>query len=253
MNKYIASLIFVVLIVSSCKDPSGPSEDPEGDLTDIPYNPVDFDLIVPDGYPEMEIPADNPMTVDGVELGRFLFWDPILSADNSMSCGSCHFPVGGFTDTLPVSVGIDGIPGRRSSMALMNVGYYYEGLFWDGRSTTLEEQALLPVEDPIELHNQWPNVVQKFKEHEFYPEMFRKAFGIDNTSEITKELAAKAIAQFERSMVSSGQSKYDRQRTEAGDSKSPIGQSSQQIQERPGRQSNPVTLRKLRATWCHIA
>ena len=216
MNKYIASLILVVLIVSSCKEPSGPSEDPAGDLTDIPYNPVAYDLVVPDGYPEMEIPADNPMTVDGVELGRFLFWDPILSADNSMSCGSCHFPAGGFTDTLPVSVGIDGIPGRRSSMALMNVGYFYEGLFWDGRSTTLEEQALLPVEDPIELHNQWPNVVQKFKDHSFYPEMFRKAFGIDNTSDITKELAAKAIAQFERSMVSSGQSKYDRQRTEAG-------------------------------------
>jgi cytochrome c peroxidase len=133
-----------------------------------------------------------------------------------MSCGSCHFPGGGFTDTIAVSTGIDGIAGRRSSMALVNVGYYYNGLFWDGRSATLEDQALLPVEDPIELHHQWPNVVEEFKSHATYPKMFRKAFGISNTAEITKELAAKAIAQFERTMVSSGQSKYDRQRCEPG-------------------------------------
>lgn len=200
------------IVLGCCKDDPPPPPTPDGDLTDIPYNPVAFELEVPCGFPEMEIPADNPLTVDGVELGRFLFWDPILSADNTMSCGSCHFPAAGFTDNLPVSTGIDGIAGRRSSMALLNVGYFYNGFFWDGRAATLEDQALRPVEDPIELHHKWPNVVQDFKTHEFYPTMFRKAFGISNTSEITKELAAKAIAQFERTMVSSGQSKYDRQR-----------------------------------------
>jgi len=133
-----------------------------------------------------------------------------------MSCGSCHFPEAAFTDSLAVSTGIDGIEGRRSSMALLNVGYFYNGFFWDGRAATLEDQALLPVEDPIELHHQWPDIVEEFKTHDFYPEMFRKAFGISNTNQITKELAAKAIAQFERTMVSSGQSDFDRDRCEAG-------------------------------------
>ena len=149
------------------------------DLTDIPYEPVDYELVVPCGFPTMEIPADNPLTVDGVQLGRFLFYDPILSADSTMSCASCHLPSGVFTDNLAVSTGIDGIAGTRSSMSLLNVGYFYNGLFWDGRASTLEEQALLPVEDPIEMHNTWPNVVAKLQVHENYPKMFRKAFGID--------------------------------------------------------------------------
>ena len=211
MNKFnTVIVVFILFAISCCKpDPVDPPPEVGDDLTNIPYNPVDYVIEVPEGFPEMEIPADNPMTMDGVELGRFLFWDPILSADKTMSCGSCHFPAGGFTDTLAVSVGIDGIPGRRSSMALENVGYFYNGLFWDGRAATLEDQALLPVEDPIELHHKWVDIVEEFKTHDFYPEMFRKAFGISNTSEITKELAAKAIAQFERTMVSSGQAKFD--------------------------------------------
>ena len=211
----LIALVFMLFITGCRKDKPAPTA-PDGDLTDIPYNPVDFELIVPCEFPEMEIPADNPLTIDGVELGRFLFWDPILSADNTMSCGSCHFPSGGFADNLPVSTGIDGIAGRRSSMALVNVGYFYNGLFWDGRAATLEDQALLPVEDPIELHHKWPDVVNELKVHDTYPTMFRKAFGISNTAEITKELTAKAIAQFERTMVSSGQSKYDRERCDAG-------------------------------------
>lgn len=207
------------LILSACGDDEGVTPDDDGmpgDLSDIPYDPVAYNLVVPQGYPQMEIPSDNPLTVDGVELGRHLFYDPILSADSTMSCASCHAPSGSFTDQLAVSVGIDGIAGRRSSMSLLNIGYVYEGLFWDGRSSTLEEQALLPVEDPIEMHNQWPNVVDKFKEHENYPTMFRKAFGIESRSEITKELAAKAIAQFERTLVSSGQSKYEQVRNVPG-------------------------------------
>jgi len=125
-----------------------------------------------------------------------------------MSCSSCHLQSSSFTDNKKVSAGIDGIPGNRSSMSLMNVGYFYTGLFWDGRVNTLEEQALLPVEDPIELHDSWPNVENKLRRHAMYPEMFRKAFGISNSDEITKELTAKALAQFERILISSG-SKYD--------------------------------------------
>lgn len=182
------------------------------DLTDIAYQPEVYELNELSHFPMMEIPADNPMTQDGVELGRFLFYDPILSADSTMSCGSCHAPDLSFTDEKAVSVGIDGIAGTRSSMSLLNIGYNFKGLFWDGRVMTLEEQALLPVEDPIELHNSWINVIGKLKESALYREMFRKAFGISSSSEMTKELAAKAIAQFERSLISSGKSTYDKER-----------------------------------------
>ncbi len=148
------------------------------------------------------------MTLEGVQLGRRLFYDPILSGDSTMSCSSCHLPQASFTDNKAVSTGIDGIAGRRSSMSLLNVAYVNR-LFWDGRSRTLEEQALLPVEDPIELHTTWPTVIGRFKNHPEYPELFRKAFGITDCQQITKELAAKAIAQFERILISSGTSKYD--------------------------------------------
>lgn len=198
-----------VLIVCSCCDDEPKEPMTSGvDLTNIPYNPQDYEINPPSNFPVFEVPEDNLLTVDGVELGRHLFYDTILSADSTMSCSSCHLQSSSFTDNKKVSAGIDGIPGNRSSMSLMNVGYFYTGLFWDGRVNTLEEQALLPVEDPIELHDSWPNVENKLRRHAMYPEMFRKAFGISNSDEITKELTAKALAQFERILISSG-SKYD--------------------------------------------
>lgn len=93
-------------------------------------------------------------------------------------------------------------------MTLANVGFFTHGLFWDGRVQTLEQQAVLPVTDPVELHNDWGTIETKFRTHPTYPELFRKAFGIKNKNEITKDLAVKAIAQFERTMVSAN-SRYD--------------------------------------------
>lgn len=203
-------LTSIALLVFSCSS--------NDNLTHIEYNPQPFNIEFPvytqliDNreviLPEMPIPADNPLTVDGVELGRHLFYDNVLSADNTMSCSTCHLPEGAFTDNLAVSEGIDGIAGTRSSMSLLNVGFFDNGLFWDGRSKTLEEQALLPVEDEIELHNTWSEVIPKLQESELYKTLFRKAFGIEKIEEINKELAAKAIAQFERSIVSFD-SKFD--------------------------------------------
>ncbi|NNE25282.1 MAG: cytochrome C peroxidase [Saprospiraceae bacterium] len=207
--RYIIVFAFA-LIFSSCGDDSTVKVFEDRDLTDIEYNPQTLQISYPQTFPRLEQPDDNLMTTDGVELGRHLFYDPILSADSTMSCASCHLPLGSFTDNLAVSIGIDNIAGKRSSMSLLNTGFYNTGLFWDGRSTTLEEQALLPVEDPIELHDTWDNVIFKLQCTEAYPEMFRKAFGIEKSSQITKELAAKAMAQFERSLVSSGSSKYDK-------------------------------------------
>lgn len=214
---FLAMALIATLGISCVDDPTPPPED-DGDLTNIAYEPTAFTIEyplytqligeVPVIVPQMPIPSDNEMTDQGIELGRHLFYDKILSADNTQSCASCHLPEGSFTDNRAVSVGIDGVAGSVSSMSLLNVGFYNNGLFWDGRVTTLEEQALLPVEDPIELHHTWPEVITELRSHETYPKMFREAFGIANKSDITRELAAKAIAQFERSIYSF-ESKFD--------------------------------------------
>lgn len=210
MNKIYFLSFFLFISLLSCGDDDTPEEcGVIGDLSDIPYNPQSFSITKPDGFPTMFIPIDNPMTVEGIELGRHLFYDPILSADSTMSCSSCHLPALSFTDGGATSIGIDGISGVRSSMSLLNIGYVEKGVFWDGRSNTLEEQALIPIEDPIELHDTWENVEAKLKDHPSYPEMFREAFGIEDRSEITKELAAKALAQFERTLIGAN-SKYDK-------------------------------------------
>jgi cytochrome c peroxidase len=195
------------LFFYACKDDAKPTNCT--DLTSFSYNPTAYKIVKPDSFPEIFIPADNPMTAQGVQLGRRLFYDPILSADSSQSCSSCHFPAGGFTDNLAVSTGIDGIAGTRSAMSLLNIAYV-KPLFWDGRIQKLEDQALLPVEDVIEMHAKWPNVIERLKNNPNYPKLFREAFGISTTCEITKELAAKAMAQFERILISSGESKFDK-------------------------------------------
>jgi cytochrome c peroxidase len=212
----IFSLFLTALGVIACRRDCGETPN-SGDLVQYPYNPQPYTIKKPAHYPEVPVPADNPMTYDGVQLGRHLFYDPILSKDNTMSCASCHFAEKSFTDGKRVSKGIDGISGTRSSMSLMNIAYVVPNnpadtflLFWDGRAKSLETQALLPVEDPIELHHLWPNIIENLKNHSTYPQMFRKAFGINDKTEITKELAAKAIAQFERIMIGSGTSIYDR-------------------------------------------
>lgn len=218
--KYLMLCALLLSWVACDKSMNGGGGTAKGDLEDIAYNPQPYTIKKPEHFPAIPIPADNPQTVAGVQLGRRLFYDPILSADSTQSCSSCHLPQGSFTDNLAVSKGIDGIAGKRSSMSLLNIAYVNNqpgkpgdrayNLFWDGRAQTLEEQALLPVEDPIELHNTWPNVIEKLRKHPAYPKLFREAFGIKDRNEMTKELAAKAIAQFERILISSGQSKYDR-------------------------------------------
>ncbi|MGB4959995.1 MAG: cytochrome c peroxidase [Saprospiraceae bacterium] len=191
--------------IYSCVD----DEKDMGDLTQYSYAPQNYELRLPAHFPNMVIPTDNPLTDQGILLGRHLFYDPILSGDSTMSCASCHLPELGFADGKAVSTGIDNIAGTRSSMSLINIGFVRSGLFWDGRAKTLEDQSLIPVEDPIELHTTWPEVINKLQVHSRYPKMFREAFGIQNKSEITKELAAKAIAQFERIMISKD-SKFDK-------------------------------------------
>ncbi len=206
--KTVCLLLVIISIIGCIKEPNDPVGGSDVDLTNIEYNPTPFTPEIPFNFPALEVPIDNPLTIEGIDLGRHLFYDPLLSADSTMSCSSCHLPELHFQDNTATSIGIDGINGHRSSMSLINVGFNYNGLFWDGRASTLEEQALLPVEDPVELHNQWPNVLDKLRKIPLYQTKFREAFGIDNTDEISKELAAKALASFERIIIAGKDSKY---------------------------------------------
>ena len=214
MRKYSIILLLIAISWIACKDNDDdnmpPVDEPETDLLVIPYNPIPVTLELHDSLPQMNIPIDNPLTEAGIELGRFLFFDPILSVDSTKSCNSCHLLSGGLTDNMAVSEGVNGALGRRSSMTLFNIGFANNGLFWDGRRQTLEEQALDPVTDHNELADDWDNVEKKLRRSTFYPQMFRKAFGIEKRSEITRELTVKAIASFERTLILFGGSLFDR-------------------------------------------
>jgi cytochrome c peroxidase len=156
------------------------------------------------GFPTMTIPSDNETTEEGIYLGRKLFYDSLLSGDNTMSCASCHQQSRSFSDNKRFSVGIKGIPGEMNASAIINPGWQ-SSAFWNGRANSLEEQAESPVRNPIEMHLSWAVAVDRIKNHSSYPSEFKRAFGEE---EITKELVAKALAQFERSLISN-KSKFD--------------------------------------------
>ncbi|GAB4330550.1 MAG: cytochrome c peroxidase [Bacteroidales bacterium] len=169
------------------------------------YNPTPYELEIPEGFPDMDIPDDNPMTIEGVALGRRLFYDTLLSGNYTQSCASCHAQPFAFTDhNKQFSTGIDGLEGNRNTMAVINAGWL-PALFWDGRQSSLEDQALEPVPNPIEMHLSWNEAVARLLNHPEYRSLFFDAFG---TQTVDSVLVVKAIAQFERTMISAN-SKYD--------------------------------------------
>ncbi|PKR79607.1 cytochrome-c peroxidase [Brumimicrobium salinarum] len=163
-----------------------------------------YELEIPSHFPAMPIPEDNPMTVEGVELGRQLFYDKRLSRDNSISCASCHHQEHNFSDPNQFSIGVDGQIGVRQSMALVNLGWQ-SAFFWDGRAETLEEQIFHPVVDPVEMDQSWDVTIQKIQEVDHYQNEFYRVFEV---TEIDSTHVSKAIAQFLRTLIS-GQAKYD--------------------------------------------
>ncbi|MEM9888025.1 MAG: cytochrome c peroxidase [Bacteroidota bacterium] len=212
MKQRYGYIILGLILLLSCKDKDtgGGSGEPVEEVPIVAnYNPTAYEAKIPDWLPNMEIPADNPMTEEGINLGRMLFYDRLLSVDGTVACASCHFPERSFVDGRVFSFGVNGAVGKRNAMSLINVGFHDRGLLWDGEANTLEEQATMPIEDHLEMNDSWENVEQKLQKHDDYPKLFRAAFGIEFASEITKDLAVKAIAQFERTLVS-GNSRYDR-------------------------------------------
>lgn len=158
------------------------------------------------------VPASNPLSAEKVALGKRLFFDPSLSADGKISCGSCHQPERGFADAEPLAVGIGGRRGTRNSMSLLNV-IYNPAQFWDGRTDTLEQQALEPLTHPDEMGNRsLAEVLERLRGDAEYRAGFRAAFGENQAIDAPR--LAMALASYERTLVS-GNSPFDR--FQAGD------------------------------------
>jgi cytochrome c peroxidase len=153
----------------------------------------------------VQLPNDNPLTVDGVALGRRLFNDARLSRDNAQSCASCHDPSKAFTDGRPNSIGANGDRGRRNAMPLVNLAWAKE-FFWDGRAKALREQVLMPIQDAHEMNEKLDAVVAKLASDRDFPVLFRAAFG---TTNISSARMALALEQFLLTLVSQ-ESKFDR-------------------------------------------
>ncbi len=172
----------------------------------------EYTLQLPLGLQEdaLYIPSDNPLTPEKIALGKQLYFDPRLSRDNTVACASCHNPRFGFTDGQPVSTGIEGQKGGRSAPTVVNRAFSKEQ-FWDGRAADLEAQAKGPIENPIEMGFTHDGVVKRLRGIQGYREQFQHVFG---TTALTIDHVAKAIAAFERTVLS-GNSPFDR--FEAGD------------------------------------
>ena len=168
-----------------------------------------FKAAIPLGLPsdtwDYYIPRSNPLTTAKIELGRQLFFDPRLSADGRVSCATCHDPKLAFTDGKAVAEGINGQRGTRNSPTLLNA-LFNGGQFWDGRADTLEDQAKLPLINPLEMGEQThDDVIARLRATSEYREQFQAVFG----GEATIKRLAQAIAAYERTLVS-GDSPFDR-------------------------------------------
>lgn len=168
-----------------------------------------FTVQPPKGLPPVPVPDDNPMTKAKVELGKLLYFDKRLSKDESISCATCHDPQMAWAEHKPASVGIHKQVGERNAPTVINAAYL-DSQFWDGRAKTLEEQALGPIENPIEMGMEMDLALDRLAKIEGYQKRFKEVFGTG----VTKDGVAKAIAAFERTVLS-GNAPYDKY--QAGD------------------------------------
>ncbi|MEZ6117429.1 MAG: cytochrome c peroxidase [Pirellulaceae bacterium] len=197
-------LLFVTSCSNQTLDDAGIRGDESGSrevtVIETAYQPN-----LPRGLPPYHVPPNNPMTTEKVELGRRLFFDPQLSVDGSMSCATCHDPEKGWSNGLPVAVGVHGEAGNRNVPSILNAAYY-RAQFWDGRAGSLEGQALGPITNPIEMAMpSLQELVTRLNQDESYPSQFAAAFA----DGLTATNVAKAIASYERTIIAAN-SPYDR-------------------------------------------
>ncbi|OJV55824.1 MAG: cytochrome-c peroxidase [Bacteroidetes bacterium 43-16] len=188
----IFSVLAAVIVINSCK--KEPKETP-----DEPY------ILDTGTFPKPDIASDNPLTREGVKLGRMLFYEKMLSRTNTQSCASCHMQQFAFNDTAQFSLGVKSLPGKRNAMSVVNMAWNTNEFFWDGRAHLLRHQSLKPVQDPLEMDETLHNIVTKLQASETYRQQFRRAFG---TTNIDTLLISKALEQFMNAIVSN-RSKYD--------------------------------------------
>ncbi len=199
-RKHIVFAVSVILFAVACEtEPlvvSGPTP-----------LPLEVPLVFEERILPPILPVDNRQTVEGIALGRKLFFDPILSADKTVACASCHSTQNAFTDNTQFSDGINGSFGNRNSMPLFNLAWNYdERFFWDGAANSLEEQAFEPVTNPNEMGNTWSAAVAALQQDMEYPQLFLDAFGEEGIDSLK---VVKALSQYERTLVSAN-SRFDR-------------------------------------------
>jgi cytochrome c peroxidase len=165
------------------------------------------EYVLPHGLSALKTPADNPYSNEKAELGKQLYFDKRLSRDNSVSCATCHDPQKGWSNGEAVATGIRGQKGGRSAPTIINAAFA-PLQFWDGRAVGLEGQALGPIQNPIEMDLTLDEMVKKLNAIEGYRKQFQKVF----KTEVTAENVGRAIACFERTVLS-GNAPYDRFKT----------------------------------------
>ena len=181
--------------------------------------PVDeTDNGLSEAWPAMVTRPDNPSSPERAELGRLLFFDPVLSGDNAVSCATCHHPDLGFSDGRSQAMGVDGTGfgpartggrlARRHSPTVWNAAFNFRQ-FWDGRAADLEEQAGVTIQSPDEMNEQPEHLVAELKALPEYPAMFDRAFGGQNGSALTFQNVTYALAAFEQTLLSQN-SPFDR-------------------------------------------
>ena len=201
LNAYIACLLLLISIIGCTEDPPVVVDPPEEEiLQDTTKYEFSYGAL-----PTPDLPTDNILTVEGVQLGRMLFYETMLSKDNIQSCASCHRQEHAFTDTTRFSIGVEGLPGKRQAMSVFNMAWNSNAFFWDGRAHLLRDQAILPIQDELEMDETLDNVIEKLSNEKMYRDQFTRVYGDD---EITVPKLAKALEQFMLSIVSHD-SKYD--------------------------------------------
>lgn len=198
----LASVAPVPTVPNNAKNNSGQGE---GAITYPPHT-TPYPFPVPAEFPQPQLPADNPLTVEGIALGKRLFFEKRLSGNNTQSCASCHRPEAAFSDAgKATSRGIDGVPGTRRAMPLFNLAW--SGSYtWDGRRTRLRDQALAPIQDAREMHQTLTRTLAKLSADHDYPTLFAHAFG---TPGVTAPRLGLAIEQYLLTLISAD-SKFDR-------------------------------------------
>ena len=144
-------------------------------ITLVIFSTCKRNISVVNDFPPMVWPKDNLYDMEKVAIGEKLFFDPILSINKKISCSTCHVPSLAFTDGKKVSNGL--FPLSRSAPSLLNIGFHSKGLFWDGRASTLENQALIPVSSSLEMGLPWAIAEKRINESAVYAKAFKKIYG----------------------------------------------------------------------------